>query len=176
MPDTVNSRISVVLGDISQLRVDAVVTAANEALCGGGGVDGAVHRAAGPGLLAECRTMGGCPEGEARITSGYKLRARHVIHAVGPVWDGGDAGERETLAGCYRASLELAGQHSLASVAFPCIATGVYRFPQDEACRIAVETVRDWLSGHEFPREVVFCCYLDEDFDLYRARLDEGTE
>jgi O-acetyl-ADP-ribose deacetylase (regulator of RNase III) len=175
MPASIDERISVVQGDISKLEIDAVVTAANEALAGGGGVDGAMHRAAGPGLLAECRTIGGCPAGEARITDGYQLRAKHVIHAVGPIWDGGAAGERETLASCYRASLELASRHSLASIAFPCIATGVYGFPQDEASKIAVAAVRDWLSGHEFPRKVVFCCFLDEDFDLYRARLSTRT-
>ncbi|HVV99048.1 MAG TPA: O-acetyl-ADP-ribose deacetylase, partial [Planctomycetaceae bacterium] len=176
MPSSVDPRISVVQGDIARLEVDVVVTAANEGLLGGGGVDGAVHRAAGPGLLEECRTLGGCPEGQARITGGYRLHARHVIHAVGPVWDGGDSGERKALASCYRAALELAAKHALASIAFPCIATGVYGFPKDEACGIAVSTIREWLRRHEYPQEVVFCCFHEEDVGLYRARLATNSE
>lgn len=129
-------------GDITTLAVDAIVNAANESLLGGGGVDGAIHRAAGPGLLAECRQIGGCPPGEARITGGYRLQARHVIHTVGPVWRGGDAGEQDVLAAAYRNCLQLAQQHDLSSIAFPAISTGVFGFPAETASAIAVRTIR----------------------------------
>lgn len=156
--------------DITTLAVDAIVNAANESLLGGGGVDGAIHRAAGPELLAECRALGGCPTGEARITRGYRLPARHVIHTVGPVWRGGARGEADLLASCYRRSLELAAAHGVATIAFPCISTGVYGYPADEAARIAVGTVRD-LVTQSF-REVVFCCFSESDRALYAALLD----
>jgi len=170
---TVDNRIEVVKGDITKLEVDAIVNAANETLLGGGGVDGAIHRAAGPELLEECRMLGGCPTGEARITKGHKLPARHVIHTVGPVYKGGKAGEAEALRSCYRNSLALAEAHGVESIAFPCVSTGVYGYPPDEACSIAVESVRDWLNERERPARVVFCCFGDADERLYRQGLGQ---
>lgn len=154
--------IQLVKGDITRLDVDAIVNAANRSLLGGGGVDGAIHRAAGKGLLAECRTLGGCPTGEARITSGHDLPARHVIHAVGPRWKGGQKGEAALLAGAYRTSLALAFEHGLHSIAFPAISCGVYRYPLDEAATIAVNEARVALATHDRPKTVLFCC-LNED-------------
>jgi len=171
MEREVAERIRVVQGDITRLDVDIIVNAANETLLGGGGVDGAIHRAAGPGLLAECRTLGGCPTGQARITGGHRLRARHVIHTVGPIYRSGQEGEAALLRSCYEESLRLAAAKEAASLAVPCISTGAYGYPKDEACRIAVETVRSWLQAHEFPRQVIFCCYLAEDARLYETHL-----
>ncbi|NLE22979.1 MAG: O-acetyl-ADP-ribose deacetylase [Actinobacteria bacterium] len=168
---SLRDRILVVEGDITRLDVDAVVNAANTSLLGGGGVDGAIHRAAGPGLLAECRTLGGCPTGQARITGGYDLPARHVIHTVGPVWRGGHSGEPALLRSCYTESLRLASENGLESVAFPGISTGVYGYPAAEACEVAVGAVTDWLAAHESPRTVTFCCFSARDASLYRARL-----
>lgn len=166
-------RIQLVVGDITALAVDAIVNAANEALRGGGGVDGAIHRAAGSQLLEECRSVGTCPTGEARLTGGYLLPAKFVIHTVGPIWRGGGAGETEALASCYRSSLGLALIHHLRTIAFPCIATGVYGFPPDRACRIAIETTLDWLADCELPEEVTFCCYSESDAAHYQKRLAE---
>ncbi|MDE2577887.1 MAG: O-acetyl-ADP-ribose deacetylase [Hyphomicrobiales bacterium] len=156
-----------VLGDITRLDVDAIVNAANESLLGGGGVDGAIHRAAGPALLAACRALGGCPTGEARITPGFALPARFVIHTVGPVWRGGAAGEAALLGNCYRSSLRLAIAHELGALAFPAISTGVYRYPADAAARIAVETTR--VEARAPLREIIFCCFSERDLALYRA-------
>ena len=170
--------LEVIVGDITGLAVDAIVNAANESLLGGGGVDGAIHRAAGPGLLAECRRLPEvrqgvrCPTGEARITSGHALPARFVIHAVGPVWEGGDDGEPALLAACYRNALRLAREHDVASIAFPAISCGVFGYPRDRAAAIAVATVREVLAEASTPRRVVFCCFDDAMAREYRALLD----
>ena len=163
--------IRVVLGDITKLAVDAIVNAANRTLLGGGGVDGAIHRAAGPGLLAECVTLGGCRTGEAKITGGHRLPAKHVIHTVGPVWHGGERGEPELLRNCYRNSLALARRHGLRSIAFPCISTGIYGFPAEPAARLAVAAVRDDEAESENPLDVTFCCFSETDRDLYLSLL-----
>jgi O-acetyl-ADP-ribose deacetylase (regulator of RNase III) len=171
LPAELLSRLSVVEGDITKLAVDAIVNAANSSLLGGGGVDGAIHRAAGPDLLKECETLGGCPTGEARITKGYRLKAKHVIHTVGPVFHGGNRGEPALLASCYRESLRLAADAGVRTIAFPCISTGVYDYPKPEACRIAIATVDEWLAASPLPEQVTFCCYGDESGELYREEL-----
>ena len=171
---TLGGRIEVVEGDITELDVDAIVNAANSSLLGGGGVDGAIHRKAGPQLVGESAPLAPCPTGEARMTGGYGLPARHVIHTVGPVWHGGDRGEQALLRSCYTESLRLAEAAGLESVAFPGISTGVYGYPQAEACEVAVAAVTDWLRAHELPRSVTFCCFGVKAAALYRQRLGLG--
>jgi len=166
-----DERIRVELGDITRLVVDAIVNAANTSLLGGGGVDGAIHRGAGPELLAECRTLGGCPPGEARLTRGYRLPAGHVIHTVGPIWRGGVAGEPAILASCYRSCLTIARDRGFRAIAFPAIATGVYGFPRDEAARIAVAEVTAHLDREELPETVIFACFDEATRDAYRDAL-----
>ena len=166
-------RMSVVVGDITRLDVDAIVNAANSTLLGGGGVDGAIHRAAGPGLLEECRALRGCPTGEARLTGGHRLPARWVIHTVGPVWRGGGANEDELLASCYRSSLALARECGAASVAFPAISAGAYGFPADRAARIAVREVAGALEGSDVPQRVLFVCFDERMRAHYDAAFEE---
>lgn len=166
------AELQAVRADITTLAVDAVVNAANSSLLGGGGVDGAIHRTAGPQLLEECRGLGGCPTGEARITRGYRLPAKHVIHAVGPVWRGGNAGEAEQLCACYRNSLALAAEHRIATIAFPCISTGIFGYPSEDAAAIAVSTARTFLAGGDTGiRAVTFCCFSDDDLGVYQRLL-----
>jgi O-acetyl-ADP-ribose deacetylase (regulator of RNase III) len=166
------AKISAVQGDITQLAVNAIVNAANSSLLGDGGVDGAIHRAAGPGLLAECRTLGGCPTGEARITGAYNLSQRFVIHTVGPVWYGGGVGEADQLASCYRNSLKLALANGCRSVAFPSISTGAYGYPLPAATEIAVRTVREFLAAEATAPDVIFCCFSPEALALYSSTLE----
>lgn len=168
---TLTERLSVHTGDITRLEIDAIVNAANSSLLGGGGVDGAIHRAAGPELVQECRMLNGCKTGNAKITKGYKLPARFVIHTVGPVWNGGAAGEAELLASCYRRSLELAAEHALARIAFPAISTGIYRYPPEEAAQIAVGTTVDFLSGAPGIEEVIFCCFDASSHERHEAAI-----
>lgn len=165
------ARLEVIVADITTLGVDAIVNAANTSLLGGGGVDGAIHRAAGPELLAECRTLHGCDTGDAKITRGYRLKARHVIHAVGPVWNGGRSGEDKLLASCYRRAIELCRANNLGSIAFPAISTGVYRFPADRAAKIALATAVDALRAAPMVDHVIFCCFSRDSATLHEDAL-----
>jgi O-acetyl-ADP-ribose deacetylase (regulator of RNase III) len=167
--------MKVIQGDITKLAVDAVVNAANTSLLGGGGVDGAIHRAAGPRLLEECRKLNGCATGDAKLTDGYNLPARYVIHTVGPVWHGGEKGEPDLLAGCYRRSLELAAEHDVTSIAFPAISTGVYHFPPERAARIATEVTRAFLGRFKRPETVIFACFDHPTFRIYQQLLDRDA-
>ena len=167
----IDGRITIVKADITQLNVDVIVNAANQAMCGGGGVDGAIHRAAGPELLAECRVQGGCKTGQAKLTGGYLLPARHVIHAVGPVWYGGHKNEVSLLASCYRRSLELAQSCEAETIAFPSISTGAYKFPLREACAIAVEEVNRFLSEHADIKQVIFVAFDDKTLREYEKAI-----
>jgi O-acetyl-ADP-ribose deacetylase (regulator of RNase III) len=165
-------RIELIRGDITKLAVDAVVNAANSSLLGGGGVDGAIHRAAGPQLLEECRTLNGCKTGEAKITRGYNLPARHVIHTAGPVWHGGDRHEPELLESCYKNCLSLAAEHNLKTIAFPNISTGVYGFPKSRAAAIAISAVNDWFSRHHEIERVYFVAFDEENYEIYKKNLE----
>lgn len=171
-----DSTLQAIRADITTLTVDALVNAANSSLLGGGGVDGAIHRAAGPDLAAECRQLGGCPTGEARITRGYRLAAKYVIHAVGPVWRGGSSGEPEQLESCYRSALALAAEHGVETIAFPCISTGIYGYPFEDAAGIAVTSTRAFLSAADCGiREVTFCCFSAADLGVYSHLLEQVT-
>ena len=176
MAPTLSARIQLVKGDITRQQVSAIVNAANSSLLGGGGVDGAIHRAGGPEILAECQKIrarqGGCKTGEAVITTGGRLPATHVIHTSGPVWNGGHKGEPKLLANCYRNSLRLAEEHRLESIAFPGISTGIYGYPKQEAAVIAVHEVQQWLAAHEFPQKAVFVVFDDESRRLYEQELN----
>jgi len=167
------SRIDIVTGDITKLAVDAIVNAANSSLLGGGGVDGAIHRGAGPELYEECKKLKGCPTGEAKITKGYRLPAKHVIHTVGPIWNGGDRKEDEKLSRCYRNSLALAAENSLKTIAFPAISTGAYGFPMDRATRIAIREVITFLEKNPTFEKVTFCCFGSNALELYQKILTE---
>jgi O-acetyl-ADP-ribose deacetylase (regulator of RNase III) len=168
-----NNRIQILQGDITRLAVDAIVNAANQTLLGGGGVDGCIHRAAGPRLLLECMTLGGCRTGEAKITKGCNLPAQWVIHTVGPVWHGGTRGEPELLANCHRNSLALAAKHGIKTIAFPSISTGVYGYPIEQACRIAISETTAFLAESAAPEKVTFCCFSQKDKDIYETAARE---
>lgn len=162
-----------ILSDITTLELDAIVNAANSRLLGGGGVDGAIHRAAGPNLLKECESLGGCKAGNSKITKGYRLPAKYIIHTVGPIWNGGKNKEEEKLASCYQTALQLCLDHNIQSVAFPCISTGVYNFPKERAAEIAVATCSEFQNAHPSTPDITFCCFAREDVDRYLKLLNE---
>ena len=164
---TIYSRIEITKGDITKLKVDAIVNAANTTLLGGGGVDGAIHRTAGPKLLEECKTLGGCKTGEAKITKGYDLPCKFVIHTVGPIWNGGNKNEDELLASCYKNSLELALKNNIKTITFPSISTGAYRFPVERAAKIAIKEVKNFLEKNQSIEKVTFVCFSEEDYEVY---------
>jgi len=166
-------RVELVNGDITSLEVDAIVNAANNSLLGGGGVDGAIHNAAGPDLLAECESLNGCETGQAKITGGYRLKAKHIIHTVGPIWHGGYRDEYELLASCYQNSLALAKEKKIKTIAFPGISTGVYGFPKDLAALIAVNETKRFLNKHNYPEKVIFVTFGDDNYETYRKLLDK---
>ena len=168
--------IELIKGDITSLKIDAIVNAANRSLLGGGGVDGAIHRAAGPELLDECKILDGCDTGDAKITNGYLLPAKHVIHTVGPVWHGGNSKEDFHLRNCYRKSLMLANEYGLKTIAFPNISTGVYHFPKSRAAEIAILAARDFMTAYELPQKVIFVCFDDENYRIYMEILDRNTD
>jgi O-acetyl-ADP-ribose deacetylase (regulator of RNase III) len=172
----VKDKMKIIDGDITKQHVDAIVNAANESLLGGGGVDGAIHRAAGPELLAECRTLNGCPTGEAKITKGYKLPAKFVIHTVGPIWRGGKAHEDQLLENCYHNSLKLAVEHGIKTIAFPSISTGVYGFPIERASRIALKTIKAFLENDNRIQKVFFVCFGSHDYQVYQKAIQEVSE
>jgi O-acetyl-ADP-ribose deacetylase (regulator of RNase III) len=176
MKKVISDRLEVVKGDITRLAVDCIVNAANRTLLGGGGVDGAIHRAAGPELLEACKTLGGCETGSAKITKGFRLPAKYVIHAVGPVWRDGRKGEDELLKSCYTKSLQLAEKHGCKTIAFPNISTGVYGFPKRRAAYNALEAVTSFLKTHELPEKVIFVCFDDENYNLYQELLEQGQQ
>lgn len=165
-------KLTALQANITTLTVDAIVNAANSSLLGGGGVDGAIHKAAGPELLHECRLLGGCKIGDAKLTKGYTLPAKYIIHTVGPVWRGGFEGEPELLASCYRRSLEIAAENQIATIAFPSISTGIYGYPIEHAAPLAIKTVQNHISGEQF-QEIIFCCFSARDLDWYRKQLDD---
>lgn len=171
---SIDERITIKKDDITRQETDAIVNAANTSLLGGGGVDGAIHRAAGPQLLEECRSLGGCPTGDAKLTQGYNLPAKYVIHTVGPVWKGGEKKEEELLASCYRKSLQVAVDNRLATISFPSISTGVYGFPFKKACRIALREIRAFLAAHSDLKEVRLVCFSDSDYQMLKEALEES--
>jgi O-acetyl-ADP-ribose deacetylase len=164
--------LKAVQANITTLDIDVIVNAANSSLLGGGGVDGAIHRAAGPDLVHECRLLGGCKTGQAKMTKGYKLKARHIIHTVGPVWRGGSHGEPSLLRSCYEESLRLASQHGLSSLAFPCISTGIYGYPAELAAQVAIQTTRDFTQSPTSITRIIFCCFSTQDHQLYQTLLN----
>jgi O-acetyl-ADP-ribose deacetylase (regulator of RNase III) len=168
------AKLTLIKGDITKLKVDAIVNAANSSLLGGGGVDGAIHRAAGPGLLSECRNLGGCPVGEAKVTSGYNLLAKFIIHTVGPVWHGGEESEDKLLTNCYKNCLLIAENLKIQTIAFPNVSTGVYSFPKQRAAELAVNVVREFILSSEYLQEIIFTTFDEENYSIYSALLEKN--